>query len=217
MLADHPRTSSTEVEHVPTPPRHRAALVRAASQLFRRQGYGATGLNEVLAASGAPRGSLYHYFPQGKAQIGAEVVEHAGQRTADTLDELAADAATPADVLRRYARMVVGWLAESEFRDGSPITTVLLELAPQEPGVTAAGRAAFASWSRVLERGLTGGGVPPERARRLAGLALAALEGSLVRARVEQDGGPVLEAVDQVADLFDAALATGSTDGSADG
>jgi TetR/AcrR family transcriptional regulator, lmrAB and yxaGH operons repressor len=192
---------------MPTPPRHRAALVRAAARLFRRQGYGATGLNEVLAASGAPRGSLYHYFPQGKAQIGAEVVEYAGARTTRTLTELAETAGSPAEVLRRYARMVVGWLEDSQFRDGSPITTVLLELAPQEPGVTAAGRAAFAAWSGVLEGGLVADGVPAPRARRLAGLALAALEGALVRARVEQDGRPVLDALDQVAELFDAALA----------
>ncbi|MCO1655747.1 TetR/AcrR family transcriptional regulator [Pseudonocardia humida] len=197
---------------MPTPPRHRAALVRAAAQLFRRQGYGATGLNEILAASRAPRGSLYHYFPQGKVQIGVEVVEYAGQRVTATLTELAQTEASPADVLRRYARMVVGWLEDSRFRDGSPITTVLLELAPQEAGVTEVGRAAFAAWSRILRDGLVAGGVPPGRAERLAGLALSALEGALVRARVEQDGGPVVDALDQVADLFDSALADGRPD-----
>mgnify|MGYP003776138191 CR=1 FL=1 len=191
---------------MPAAPRHRAALVQAAAQLFRRQGYGATGLNEILAASGAPKGSLYHYFPRGKAQIGAEVVEWAAERTAATLGELTETEPSPADVLRRYARMVVGWLEESDFRDGSPITTVLLELAPQEPAVTAAGRAAFAAWAAVLETGLGARGVPADRARRLADLAVAALDGSLVRARVERDGRPVVEAVDQVADLFDAVL-----------
>jgi TetR/AcrR family transcriptional repressor of lmrAB and yxaGH operons len=190
---------------MPTPPRHRAALVEAAARLFRRQGYGATGLNEVLAASGAPKGSLYHYFPGGKGQIGVEVIGWAARRVTATLDELAAAEPTPAAVLRRYGRMVVGWLEDSDFRDGSPITTVLLELAPQEPDVTAAGRAAFAAWSAILRDGLTGTGVPVDRADRLAGLALAALEGALVRARVERDGRPVVEALDQVADLFDAA------------
>ncbi|WP_214402658.1 TetR/AcrR family transcriptional regulator [Pseudonocardia lacus] len=198
---------------MPTPPRHRTALVRAAAALFRRQGFGATGLNEILAASRAPRGSLYHYFPRGKAQIGAEVVEYAGQRVTTTLTELSETEPSPAAVLRRYARMVVGWLEESRFRDGSPITTVLLELAPQEPGVTEAGRAAFAAWSRVLRDGLVAGGAPADRAGRLADLALAALEGALVRARVEQDGRPVIDALDQVADLFDSALDTTSGTG----
>lgn len=195
---------------MPAAQRHRAALVQAAAQLFRRQGYGATGLNEILTASGAPKGSLYHYFPQGKAQIGAEVVEWAAQRVTGTLAELTEAEPSPSQVLRRYARMVVGWLEESAFRDGSPITTVLLELAPQEPDVTAAGRAAFAAWAAVFETGLSARGVAPDPARRLADLAVAALDGSLVRARVERDGTPVVEALDQVADLFDAAMATGA-------
>jgi TetR/AcrR family transcriptional repressor of lmrAB and yxaGH operons len=191
---------------MPTPPRHRDALVRAAAQLFRRQGYGATGLNEILTASGAPRGSLYHYFPGGKAQIGAEVVRWAADRVTATLTELIAAEPDPAAALRRYARMVAGWLADSGFRDGSPTTTVLLELAPQEPAVTAAGRAAFAAWAAVLADALTAAGADPRTARRLADLAVAALDGSLVRARVEQDAAPVVDALDQVADLFAAAV-----------
>ncbi len=198
---------------MPTPPRHRSALVRAAAHLFRRQGYGATGLAEILAASGAPKGSLYHYFPRGKVQIGAEVVEYAAARVTATLTELAETEPSPGAVLRRYARMVVGWLEESGFRDGSPITTTLLELAPQQPEVTAAGRAAFTTWSGVLEQGLTAAGVPTADAARLATLALAALDGALVQARVRRDGSPVVDVLDQVADLFDAAVAAAGTAG----
>ncbi|GAA3446958.1 TetR/AcrR family transcriptional regulator [Planomonospora venezuelensis] len=188
------------------PAKHREAIVRAAATLFRQKGYTATGLNEILAASGAPKGSLYHYFPQGKTQIGQEVIRQAGRLVTRTLADLAAHESSPAALLRAYARMVAGWMAESGFRDGSPITTTLLELAPQEPGVTAAGHEAFTAWSAVLEDGLTAASVPPARARRLAGLAIAALEGSLVRARVEQDSRPVIETMDEVADLLDTAM-----------
>lgn len=183
--------------------------------MFRRQGYAATGLNEILAASGAPKGSLYHYFPDGKAQIGAEVVRVAGRVVSMTLTDLVASEPSPADVLRRYARMVVGWLERSEFRDGSPITTILLELAPHEAAVTAAGREAFAAYSDTLDRSLVAAGVPAPTARRLALLAVCALDGALVRARVEQDGAPVVEALDQVADLLDRAV--GGANGRANG
>jgi TetR/AcrR family transcriptional repressor of lmrAB and yxaGH operons len=195
---------------MPAPAKHREAIVRAAATLFRQKGYAATGLNEILAASNAPKGSLYHYFPQGKAQIGEEVVRHSGRIVARTLGEIVAREPSPATLLRTYARMVGGWMAESGFRDGSPITTILLELAPREPGVTTAGREAFAAWSAVIEDGLTAAAVPPTRARSLAGLAIAALEGSLVRARVEQDSRPILETMDEVADLLDAAMLAAS-------
>ncbi|WP_141579495.1 TetR/AcrR family transcriptional regulator [Actinomadura sp. WMMA1423] len=191
---------------MPAPAKHREAIVRAAATLFRQKGYAATGLNEILAASGAPKGSLYHYFPRGKTQIGEEVVRHAGGVVARTLRDLAEREPSPAMLLRAYARMVGGWMADSDFRDGSPLTTTLLELAPQEPGVTTAGREAFAAWSALIEDALIVAAVPPSRARRLAGLALAALEGSLVRARVEQDSRPIIEVMDEVADLLDAAV-----------
>jgi TetR/AcrR family transcriptional repressor of lmrAB and yxaGH operons len=190
---------------MPTPPQHREAIVSAAAQLFRRQGYAATGLNEILATSKAPKGSLYHYFPKGKAQIAAEVVRYAGDRVAATLSELIAQQPSVGAAFRRYAELLVGWLEDSDYRDGSPITTALLELAPQQPEVTAAGRDVFNGWSAVLEGGLTTDGVAADTAARLSGLALAVLEGSLVRARVEQDGAAVVSAAALVADLMEAA------------
>ena len=46
-------------------------------ELFRRQGYAATGLKAILAASDAPYGSLYHFFPGGKEELGVAAL-HAG-------------------------------------------------------------------------------------------------------------------------------------------
>ena len=57
----------------------RDRLLDAAVDLLQRQGYHGTGLNELLERSEAPRGSLYHYFPGGKEQIGAEAIGRAGR------------------------------------------------------------------------------------------------------------------------------------------
>src|SRR4051812_25766766 len=71
------------------PPRHRGAIVRAAATLFRRNGYAATGINEIAEVSGAPKGSLYHYFPNGKEQIAEAAVRFAGAGVVATLEKLA--------------------------------------------------------------------------------------------------------------------------------
>lgn len=194
------------LEFVTTPPKHRGALVRAAADLFRRQGYAATGLNEILKASGAPKGSLYHYFPGGKEQIGEEVIRVGGQLVTDTLTEIAAREPDAGSLLREYARLLAGWVADSDFHEGSPITTVLLELAPNSESVTAAGRAVYRQWSSILSDSLVMSGVAGDRAERLAVLAVSALEGSLVRARVEQSGRPIIDSLGGVADAFDAAI-----------
>ncbi len=48
---------------MPAIPKHRQPIIRAAVALFRQRGYSATGLNDIVDSSGAPKGSLYHHFP----------------------------------------------------------------------------------------------------------------------------------------------------------
>lgn len=186
--------------------KHRDEIVRTAAVLFRRQGYAGTGTNQIVAVSGAPKGSLYHYFPQGKEQIAQAAVEHAGALVRTTLARLLDQEPTPGAALRAYAVLLAGWLRESDFQDGCPITTTLLELAPVSRAVTDAGRAAFDGWTGVLAQALVSSGASGVQARRLATLAIAALEGALVLARVQQDTAPVIDAVADVAALFDAAM-----------
>ena len=115
-------------------PKHRAPIINAAVTLFRRQGYAGTGLNDIVDASGAPKGSLYHYFPKGKASIATAAIEEAGLRVARTVTDLAEETGSTAELLRAHARLLAGWMKASRFRDGCPITTVLLEMAPEDRG-----------------------------------------------------------------------------------
>ena len=116
---------------MPAVPRHRQPIINAALTLFRRQGYARTGLNDIVDFSGAPKGSLYHYFPDGKDQIGEAAVRFAGKGVVATLEKLEQEHRTAAGMVHAYCRLVVGWMAKSGFRDGCPISTTLLESAPQ--------------------------------------------------------------------------------------
>jgi len=193
-------------------PLHREAIVAAAIRLFRRQGYAATGLAQIVAESGAPKGSVYHYFPGGKAEIGAAAVAAAGERVRLTLAELLAEAPGPGDALRRYGERVAGWMAASGFRDGGPIATTLLEMAPGDAGITAAGAAAFAGWADTLATALRARRVPAARAAALATLAVSAIDGALLQARVRVDAAPVRDTLDEVARAFDDAIAQAPPD-----
>lgn len=173
------------------PPRHRDAIVRAAASLFRRNGFAATGINEIVKVSGAPKGSLYHYFPNGKDEIAVAAVQFAGNGLVATLEKLYQEQQSAAALVQAYCELLAGWMAKSGFRDGCPITTTLLESAPQSAEVAAAGREAFAGWSAVISRALVRDGFSDADAMRLATLSISAIEGALILARVESSARPI--------------------------
>lgn len=187
--------------------KHRDAILESAVRLFRKQGFAATGVAEILEASGAPKGSLYHYFPAGKAAIGAAAVRLAGEKVASSLQELAAVSSGPGDLLVRYLALLTWWMRQSGYRDGCPIATTLLETTPDQGEIRDAGAAAFAAWAGIIEAVARDDGVAPERAARLSRFAIAAIEGALVQCRVAGDDRPLVEAAMELNVLFDAARA----------
>lgn len=192
---------------MPARPKHRDAIVTAAVELFRRRGYSGTGLSDIVELSGAPKGSLYHYFPNGKLSIAEAAVRQAAKRSAGTIDELAGKHKSPGRIVRAYAELLAGWMKASGFRDGSPVATVLLETAPDDAAITAAGRDAYAERKDLLSQRLIGKGVPVARAKRLAGLVTSALEGSLIQARVEESEAPINDVAAELEKLLDAVVA----------
>ena len=181
----------------------RQPIINAAVTLFRRQGYSATGLNDIVEESGAPKGSLYHYFPAGKSSIAVAALEEAGRRVIETVAQLARETPSTGELIRGHARLLAGWMRKSGFRDGCPITTVLLELAPKDRAVAQAGRQAYAARLAVLTDKLVADGFPAERAERLAGLCVSAIQGALIQARVERRGAPIETAADELARMLD--------------
>lgn len=187
---------------MPAAAKHREHLIQAAARLFRQRGYAATGLNDILRESGAPKGSLYHYFPGGKEELGEAAVRWAGDLGQRTLAQIAAQTADTATLLLTYAERLAGWMADSAFRDGCPIATTMLETAPASERVSVAGRQVFADWSGVLADALQRDGLDAEGARRLAQTAVASLEGALLLARVAGSSRPIVETAEEIATLI---------------
>jgi AcrR family transcriptional regulator len=56
----------------------RESILTATAELLRHRGYAAVSMKDVVAASGAPIGSLYHHFPGGKLELAREALTNAG-------------------------------------------------------------------------------------------------------------------------------------------
>ena len=94
----------------------RDEIITTTCRLLELQGYRATGLNEIVRESGAPKGSLYHYFPEGKDELAAESIAHsAAVITANIAGVMAAhdDAAT---AVVSFVRQLAGYVAASGYQ-----------------------------------------------------------------------------------------------------
>jgi len=176
----------------------RENILIASQRLFRRQGYAATGINDIIRQSGAPRGSLYYYFPDGKEQIAAAAIEGAGRMVARTLTDIAAKSTDPMQFVETYAGMLEHWMELSGYRDGCPITTVLLESDPSATLNTESGRVAFANWRAVIAEFLMAYDITETQARVMASFILSTLEGALIQARVDGSGRAIREAAKEL-------------------
>jgi TetR/AcrR family transcriptional repressor of lmrAB and yxaGH operons len=166
----------------------------AAADLFRRQGYFGTALQDILAAAGSPRGSLYFHFPRGKEQIGEAALKLAGDANARAIEQVAAaSASAEAFVLRLIAGMAAH-LEKTGFRDGCPIATTALETAAQSEVLRGAARDAFQTWEGEIRRALERFGLTPEDADPIATCVLSQLEGALLLARTYRSLEPMRRA-----------------------
>ncbi|MFG2086501.1 MULTISPECIES: TetR/AcrR family transcriptional regulator [unclassified Spirillospora] len=185
----------------------RTRLLEASAQLFREQGYAGTGLKQITAAGGAPWGSLYHFFPGGKEQLGAEAVTHSGNRYLKLFDLVFAGAdGDLVDSVRDFFRLSADALRKSDWADGCPIATVALEVASTSEPLRHACAEVFASWEAAAARRLAGAGIPEARAAELATYVLSAFEGALVLSRTAHDVRPLNVTADVVAGTLRAEL-----------
>lgn len=184
---------------MPAKGKHREPIIDAAIRHFRQHGYAATGLNDLVQSSGAPKGSLYHYFPEGKPSIAAAAVEEAATRMAATMRDVAKKNESPEEFVRALAETFGGWMRKSGFRDGCPITTVLLELAPEDRAVTKAGERSYKDRRKVISDILEHAGYTQDEAFDLATLWLSALTGALIECRVSMSSRPLTRVADLLA------------------
>jgi AcrR family transcriptional regulator len=161
----------------------RTRLLDGAAELLAERGYEATELRDVAERGDAPRGSIYHHFPDGKVQLAAEAAERRGQQIAEVVERSLADAGTVATV-RLFAELFRKAADGDPARLGCPVGAVAQGT---DPRLRAAAATAFARWEAVIARGLEGEGVPAAQSTSLAALALSTVEGALVLARARGD------------------------------
>ena len=164
----------------------RKKMIVGATQLLARHGLQATSFAEVLEHTGAPRGSVYHHFPQGKDQMVGEAIDLAGAFLVGLLDQRAGASAVA--VTEHFLAIWRGVLAQSKCGSGCAVLAVAV--ATDSPDLLGRAAAVFRLWRGRLAELLEQGGLARRDARRFATVLVASAEGAVVMSRAEQDMEP---------------------------
>ena len=164
----------------------RQRMIDHAVVLLAQKGLQGASFNEVLQASGAPRGSLYHHFPGGKAELALAAMDAAGQRAEAFLGPVRGQ---PADkVAEAFIALWRAVLTRSGFEAGCAVLAVTVTSESSELR-DRAGRI-FRTWRALLADILSEGGVPPDRADGLAAMLISVCEGAVALSRAEGSLAP---------------------------
>jgi TetR/AcrR family transcriptional regulator, transcriptional repressor for nem operon len=176
-------------------PNVREKILSAGLETLHARGFNATGVQDITDAAGVPKGSFYNHF-ESKEALGVAVVQRYVELNSQRMQVLADPAVAPLARLRAYFEGLAAAIVELNCERSCLVGNFGAELANQSPQIRMATAAALDSWTeaiaRVIREAQENGSLPATFAPpMLAGFILSAWQGALVRARVEQNRGPL--------------------------
>jgi TetR/AcrR family transcriptional regulator, lmrAB and yxaGH operons repressor len=177
------------MRHAIAPTRDR--LITAATALFQKQGYFGTGVAEILVEANAPKGSLYHHFPTGKAELACAAVAKIAQETCCLSQSAFARGVGLSAQMPILAQAMAAWLRRTDYQQGPLLAMLAMECATREPSVAEAVRKAYQDWRDVLRAQIVGA---PKQSMAQADLIIVTLEGAMMLARLERRDAPLVHA-----------------------
>ena len=172
----------------------RQRMIEGAAEVLARKGLQATAFSEVLALTGASRGSIYHHFPGGKAELIEAVLEHFAGHIDDQLRALHGGSAV--QVVRGALALWRARLVRNDCEAGCPVAAVTV--AADSSRLEGDCRHAFTQWQATLASALKAGGLPLTQAQSLATLTLAVVQGGVLLSRAHNSLEPYDMAANQL-------------------
>ena len=169
----------------------RDQIIEATAELLETQGYRATGLKQIIEESGAPKGSLYYYFPGGKEEFSTEAISKVAKEVADRIETSLAAIEDPGEAVEAFILRIAHHVRTSHFLKGGPIITVALEAVTTSQRLNEACRATYELWQSAFAEKLVQSGFSQARSNRLAGLIIASIEGAIVLSRTNRSIAPL--------------------------
>lgn len=165
----------------------REKIVATTADLLEKQGYAATGLNQIVKESATPRGSLYYYFPEGKEELAVEAVKQRMTEMANFSREILNQHDDPIVATHNMISMMADRMEKADCCSGAPIAAVALEASNSSEKLRQACADGYQQLQDVHAAKLVMGGFTAEQAKSLAMTISAALEGAMILGRTKQN------------------------------
>jgi Transcriptional regulator len=183
----------------------RDRIVEAATVLFQLKGYHATGLNEILRESNAPKGSLYYYFPDGKEQLALEAVNLTKSFVEKTIKERLAKIQDPVESIKKsieeMADLVYTQKDEKIALKSTKkvsVNLIALETATSSENLRKACESAFNTWQNLYTQKLIEGGFSRKKAKALGLVIQSMIEGAIIMSLTKKSDEPFIEIAKQI-------------------
>ena len=171
----------------------RSRLIREATRLFQMRGYHGVGVTEILQAAQVPKGSLYHYFPDGKKQLAIAIIETLEGDVESQIRKLRQHGHGISAVLSRVAADIASWFDGTGHSQGSILASLAVGLGPGDDALADALRRAVQQLENYITELFVDGGIAsPDLAAREF---LITIEGAMLLAKVQREGSIIERAV----------------------
>ena len=181
----------------------RDAILKVGTKIMYRKGYSHTGISEVLAKSGIPKGSFYHFF-RSKEDFGISVMDYYNEIFASFFQfHLDDKGKPPLQRLKGFFEASIDRLERQQFQGGCLIGNIGQEMGDQNPEFSRKAEHIFSLWQEYflpcLEEARDRGDLPSNTdCEALAAFIWNSWEGALLRMKVTKSDRPLCLFVDYV-------------------
>lgn len=170
----------------------RARVLDAAITLMRQSGLSGAGINEIVRTSGAPKGSVYYFFPGGKEQIVTEALALHTERVVEFMEQALAGPRTAPRKVKALFDAYAERLEANRYRMSCPSGTVCLDIDAEMETLRLRVATTFDEYIAAIARHVHVGSEGENAA--FAAFVLTAIQGAYIRGRADRSGKPFREA-----------------------
>ena len=173
-------------------------LIKTASRLFQLQGYHATGLNQITKESGAPKGSLYYHFPDGKEQLALESVQLTANFVLEQIKDGLDKSSDPIKAIKDFINDIADRFQKERCKGGVPIASIALETSLISKQLREACQTAYVSYQNVFSQKLLDSGFEENQAKDLGIVINSMVEGAFLLSFTMGNSEPLRKVAKQI-------------------